>query len=168
MTMAPPDTLVVGVGNEYMGDDGAGCMVVNALSELNLHHLEVLDCGTDLFQLASVNRRYQTIVIVDSIAAGEPPGRIHWFAPRHAVSFSMSGSVHQLSILEVLQLLPLMTDLLEGVEFYIIGIEPGILEFQEPLSSEVAAAVTRLVDTLKTEPGVESVLQWCREHRVIS
>jgi len=165
---AQPDMLVVGAGNEYMGDDGAGIAVVAALEQMACPHLNTFQCGTDLFRLATVDRFYSHMLIVDAVRTGDPPGSIHWFAPCHAHRFRKSGSVHQLSLLEILSLLPLMTALLETTEFSLVGIEPGPLRTERRLSPPVAAAVRQVTRDLRTPHGTAAVIRRCRREREAS
>lgn len=159
---AQPDILVVGAGNELMGDDGAGPAVVTVLEPMAHPHLDTFQCGTDLFRLATVNRFYPQVIIVDAVRTGATPGSIHWFAPRHAHRFQVSGSVHQLSLLEIISLLPLMTDLLAHTEFSLVGIEPGPLQTDQGLSPPVAAAVRQVSRDLSTPNGTAAVIRRCR------
>lgn len=155
--------LVVGAGNEYMGDDGAGCQVVSALERMALTHLDTFQCGTDLFRLATIEKYYHHVIIADAARTGDSPGSIHWFAPHHAHRFRMSGSVHQLSILEIISLLPLMTSFLESSIFSVVGIEPGPIHMEPRLSSPVEAAVHRVSRDLSTPHGTAVVIRRCQQ-----
>ena len=155
---------VVGVGNDYMGDDGVGIHVVDELRRAEPAHLDLLDCGTDLLRIASQHRPCQSIIIVDAIRVGERPGSIHWFAPDDVQNASVNQSVHQLSIIENLKLLPLMNAYFSQSLFHIVGIEPGNLHFGQELSAEVQTSADRLVDMLACETGARRVLAKCRRH----
>jgi len=158
-----PQILIVGAGNDYMGDDGAGSAVIQKLTELEVNHIDLFNCGTDLFRLATIEKVYDAILIVDAVTSGKSPGSIHWFTPNHVDNFRLNDSVHQLSVLEVLKLLPIMNPQLEPVSFYMVGIEPGDIAFQQHLTEQVAEAVRHIIKQLKTKNGVQTAIQWCLE-----
>jgi len=157
--------LIVGVGNRYMGDDGAGIRMLELLGESPATYYELMDCGTDLFTLANRNRYPAEIILMDAVRTGEPPGSIHWFSPKHVREYRMSGSVHQLSLLETLQLLPLMNDSLNRTRVSIVGIEPGALSFNPRLSEPVEQAVNHLAKLCGSKEGVEQVIARCQSTR---
>lgn len=154
--------LVAGAGNDLMGDDGAGTYVIQRLEEMAPAHIDLRNCGTDLFRLATVNRHYEKIILVDAIRADEPPGSIHWFTPDHIGNYSVSGSVHQLSVLEILSLLPLMNAHFRGSEFSIVGIEPGDFRYQQGLSAEVQISAEKVLQLLSTQKGCQQVFENCK------
>ncbi|MBD3275855.1 MAG: hydrogenase maturation protease [Candidatus Marinimicrobia bacterium] len=160
--MASQNTmLVAGAGNDLMGDDGAGIYVIDRLEELNPSHIDLRNCGTDLFRLGTASQHYQKVILVDAIRANEPPGSIHWFTPDHIGNYSVSGSVHQLSVMEILSLLPLMNANFRGSEFYIVGIEPGDFTYQQGLSGEVQQSAEKVFQLLSTPGGCQQVLKNC-------
>jgi len=158
--------LVAGAGNDLMGDDGAGIYVINRLEALDPSHIDLRNCGTDLFRLATARRHYEKIILVDAIRVNEPPGSIHWFTPDHIGNYSVSGSVHQLSVMEILSLLPLMNAYFSGSEFYLVGIEPGDFTYQQGLSAEVQHSADQVFELLSTQSGCEQVLANCESVRV--
>ncbi len=159
--------LVVGAGNDLMGDDGAGIYVVNQLEALNPPHLDLRNCSTDLFRLATVCQHYEKIILVDAIRTYEPPGSIHWFMPEHAGNYSMNGSAHQLSVMDVLSLLPLMNAHFRDSDFFVAGIEPGNVSHQQGLSAEVQTAADEVVHLLATPKGCRKIFDACASHDTI-
>jgi len=156
-----PQILVVGAGNEYMSDDGVGVHVVEALQQQPLTHISSRNCGTDLLKIATENRSFQSVIIVDAIRSGDKPGSIHWFAPVDVGSYSASQSVHQLSLIENLLLIPLMNANFRQTNFYLVGIEPGDLHQGTGLSPAVQESADQIIELLQTENGVKSVMQRC-------
>ncbi len=154
--------LVVGIGNEYMGDDGVGVYVIEALQQQSLTYIACRNCGTDLLRIASENRPYQSVIIVDAVRVGDKPGSIHWFAPVDVSSHSASQSVHQLSLIDNVLLLPLMNFHFKQTQFYFVGIEPGNLHQRLGLSPPVQKSADSLADLLGTESGVEQVIENCK------
>ena len=70
-------TLVLGLGNEYAGDDGAGILAVRALREELAGQADVVESAASGLTLLDVFDGYDRAVVVDSIRTGRnPPGTI--------------------------------------------------------------------------------------------
>lgn len=139
-------TLVLGVGNPLIGDDGFGPAVARwLLSETALPEgILVLDVGTStqniLFNILLSQTRPERIIIVDAFDAGRPPGEV-FEVEIEQVPVNKSGdfSVH---------LFPSMNMLKElrdecGMEVVIISAQAEWIpeQVQEGLSPRLAAAV---------------------------
>lgn len=70
-------TLVLGLGNEYAGDDGAGILAVRALRDDLAGKADVVESAASGLTLLDVFDGYDRAVVVDSIRTGRnPPGTI--------------------------------------------------------------------------------------------
>ena len=141
---------VIGLGNEYLSDDGLGILAVRQVAdrltdygitfqELSIGGLELLD------HLVGFRR----CVIIDAIATGScPPGTIHRFVRNPGSDAVTISSSHQLDLTQVLTLGRLLgADVPEQVTVY--GIEAGdITTFHTGPTPEVAAALPALVDAI--------------------
>ncbi|KOG31572.1 hydrogenase maturation protease [Streptomyces resistomycificus] len=74
-----PRTLVAGIGNIFLGDDGFGVETARRLAERDLPgHIEVVDIGVRGVHLAyQLLDGYDTLVLVDATARGEAPGTLY-------------------------------------------------------------------------------------------
>ncbi|CAM5677247.1 hydrogenase maturation protease [Streptomyces canus] len=74
-----PRTLVAGIGNMFLGDDGFGVETVRRLAERDLPgHIEVVDIGVRGVHLAyQLLDGYDALVLVDATARGEVPGTLY-------------------------------------------------------------------------------------------
>jgi hydrogenase maturation protease len=79
--MTNPEVLLIGVGNEYCGDDGAGLAVVRALKTRKLppavRLLEAEMC--DGASLLSLWRAQSQVILIDAVSSGAPAGTIYRF-----------------------------------------------------------------------------------------
>src|SRR5208283_1609843 len=76
-------TLVLGLGNVIMGDEGVGVHVVRALEKHTLPAgVECLDGGTGGFILLEPLENAGRIVLIDAAADGNPPGTVTRTTPR--------------------------------------------------------------------------------------
>ena len=78
--------LVAGIGNAFLGDDGFGGNVAQALEKRELPSgVKVFDFGTGGLDLAyEVMRGYDALVLVDVSRQGEPPGTLYVMEPDQA------------------------------------------------------------------------------------
>jgi hydrogenase maturation protease len=152
-TAAPGRTLVAGVGNVFLGDDGFGVEAVRALAAGPLpEHVETVDTGVRGVHLAyQLLDGYDTFVLLDATARGGEPGTLYLIevgAPGTA-----EGAVapqeplldgHRMSPDAVLALLDTLcagTGATRPRRTVVVGCEPADVEEGMGLSPQVADAV---------------------------
>ena len=93
-------TLVLGVGNLLLSDEGVGVHVVHRLRQSRLPvHVEVIDGGTAGFELTGHLRGRRKVVIVDAVEADARPGTIFRFKPGEAgLRWRQPLSAHQVGL----------------------------------------------------------------------
>lgn len=147
------DTLILGVGNPLMGDDGAGVLAVQRLlARPDLPpDVTVIDGGTAGLGLIPLIESYRRVVLVDAVLMGEPPGTVRRFAWREArvAGRAQSLSLHQSDLADALALAEALGSLPPEVVIY--GVQPQHTDWEQPLSEAVARALPGLVDALLTE-----------------
>lgn len=145
---SPRHTVVVGLGNEIVGDDGVGIWVARELSQILQERtdVEVVPLPWAGFALLDVLVGRRCAAIVDCLCTGlHPPGTII-----HLNEKAVSGSVrlnsfHDIGIFTVLELGRKMGWKMPEV-IAIWGIEGAELDrFQERLSPSVAKATNQVV-----------------------
>ena len=125
---------VIGIGNEWRGDDGAGLEVARRLGGLQLSGepialLDVLDGAED-------------VVVVDAVSSGAAPGTLHVFEAGSTplpVDLFGSSSTHALGVAEAIEIARSLGRLPERVRVY--GIEGASFDYGRGLSPEVEKAV---------------------------
>jgi hydrogenase maturation protease len=141
-------SLVVGVGNVLLRDEGIGCHVAHALEKIRLADVEVVDGGTspDVLQLAEDADK---LVIVDAVKGGGTPGQIYRFRPEDVILEQKQVlSLHDMSLIDSLGLSPLWHNIGETV---IIGVEPKELSWGLELSPEVQGRMPQIIDAVLDE-----------------
>ena len=146
-----------------MGDDGAGVRLIEKLDSVMQDRFDLIDCGTDLLRLATVDYPYETIFIVDALVSGETPGSIHWYRPDHIKSFRQSDSVHQLAALEAVFLLPMMNEFISESNLFLVGIEPACLSLIPELSEPVRTALSWLTTEFTQVSSVGLLRERCEQ-----
>jgi hydrogenase maturation protease len=150
-------TLVDGVGNIFLGDDGFGVETVRVLTTHQLPaHVEVVDIGVRGVHLAyQLLDGYDTLVLVDATARGGDPGtlyRIEVDSPGDIVPQGPVLDGHHMSPDAVLALLETLCSGTGGTppgRTVVVGCEPASLEEGIGLSAPVAAAVPEAVRVIQ-------------------
>jgi hydrogenase maturation protease len=146
-------TLILGLGNPILGDDGAGWKVVQSLPNLQspISIIEV-DC-LSLGGLSLMERMigYDRVILVDTLITGQHPcGHISRFTladlPDYAAAHTTAA--HDTSLQTALRLGKQMgAELPELENIWIIGIEAQhVYDFSEELSPPIAAAIPQAVE----------------------
>jgi hydrogenase maturation protease len=144
--------MVIGVGNAWRGDDGAGLAVARRVRELAPAGVEVREVEGDASALVEVWAAADRVVVVDAAASGAPPGTVSRF---DAVSGplparSVRSSTHAFGVSDAIELCRALGRLPERLEVY--AIEGASFVAGDRLSSAVEQAVAELVDELRRAP----------------
>lgn len=164
----PATTLIAGVGNIFLGDDGFGVEVVRRLGEHPLRDgVEVVDIGVRGVHLAyQMLDGYHTVLLVDASARGGEPGTVYLLdasAPAGARPRDTALDGHHMTPDTVLALLDTLSAGTNGrrpERVLVVGCEPADIAEGIGLSAPVDAAVDeavglilRLVGTAEPEPA---------------
>lgn len=100
-----PKTLVLGLGNVLMGDEGIGVYVVRALETHTLPAgVECLDGGTGGFTLLEPLENADRIIIVDAASDGNPVGAITRTTPRFSRDYPPTLTAHDVGMKDLLDM----------------------------------------------------------------
>lgn len=153
MTTTERGTVIIGMGNSLLSDDGVGIAVVRAVAERLKHsmNLSVTELHTGGIRLMEAMAGCKRAVVVDAMLTGAPPGTVRCFDPADFVTTKNTYSSHDTDFATAYAL-GLMAGVLlpEQVSFW--GIEARECDlFGERLTGEVAAAVPGAVDRIIAE-----------------
>jgi hydrogenase maturation protease len=143
----PGATVVIGLGNPLMGDDGLGLAALARLREAPglPAGIELVDGGTWGMNLLPIIEGADRVMLLDAIRTGAAPGTVHELARAEIPAALVHKlSPHQIDMREVLALGVLRGTL--PAELVAIGIEPAIVEMQLELSPVAEAALPALLD----------------------
>lgn len=151
---APSGTVVIGVGNPLMGDDGLGLAALAILqNEWTVDPpVAFLDGGTWGMNLLPEIEDAERLLLLDAIKGGQAPGTVVELVgdaiPR---LFATKLSPHQIDLREVLALAEWRGTLPDHV--IALGVQPERVELATALSAPVVQAlpalVTRIVEVLE-------------------
>lgn len=132
--MSKPATVVIGLGNPLMGDDGLGIAAAQRLSEWELpEDVQVVDGGTWGLNLLPVIEDAERVILVDAVDVGEAPGTLVRL-PRERLPKYLATKIspHEVDLRDVLALAELRRTLPEDTTA--IGLQPQTVALGDRLS----------------------------------
>lgn len=117
-------TLILGLGNVLMGDEGIGVHVVRALEKRPLPPgVECLDGGTGGFVLLEPLQSAGRTILIDAAADGNPPGTVTRTTPRFASDYPPTLTAHDIGVKDLLDAFYMQGGNREVI-LYAIAIDP--------------------------------------------
>src|SRR5690348_2390982 len=99
-------TVVIGIGNSLLADDGAGVRAIRRLqAESPDPAIDFIDGGTLNFSLLPYLEDADSLIVIDAAELGTLPGMVRVFegeAMDHAVAGSRRRSVHEAGLADLL------------------------------------------------------------------
>ena len=137
-------TLVLGLGNTLLGDEGAGVYAVRALQEryADRADVEFLDGGTLSFTLAGPIEDADSLIVIDATQLMAPPGTVRVFESEDMDRFlggHRKSSVHEVSLMDLMAIARLVEAL--PARRALIGIQPEYLDWSDAPTPTVARAI---------------------------
>ena len=131
-------TLVLGLGNVIMGDEGVGVHVVRALEKHTLPPgVECLDGGTGGFILLEPLENAGRIILIDAAADGNPPGTVTRTTPRFSKDYPPTLTAHDIGVKDLLDAFYIQGGS-RDVILYAIAIDP-----KQPISMELSPLISQ-------------------------
>ena len=144
-------TLVLGLGNIIMGDEGVGVHVVRALEK---HHLpanvDTLDGGTGGFILLEPLQNAGHIILIDATDDGNPPGTVTRTVPRFSADYPPTLTAHDIGVKDLLDAFYMQNGEREVV-LYAITIDPRqsiSMDLSPELENAADEAARRILEEL--------------------
>lgn len=138
------NTLVLGLGNLLLGDDGAGVHAIQKLQQdfPAFNGATFLDGGTLSFTLVGYIEESDNLIILDAAQLNSPPGTISVFEGENMDRFvtgNRNKSVHEVTITDVLAFAHLNGHLPQRRA--LVGIQPQRIDWSDSLSEPVVQAI---------------------------
>jgi hydrogenase maturation protease len=146
MTEKSSSILVIGVGNDFRGDDGVGIELVRELLDSIPPHVTVIEASGEGAALMEAWKGYERVFVIDATRTGSAPGTIHRFeAHRQPLpSQFFHYSTHAFSVAEAVEMARALDQL--PPELIVYGIEGKNYAAGEGLSPEVEKAASLVLD----------------------
>ncbi len=143
--------LVIGLGNDFRRDDGAGRLAARRVRELAGEAVRVIEESGEGAALMDAWRGVELVVLIDAVHSGAKPGTVHRLdAQTQSIPANFFHySTHAFSVAEAVELARALDQLPPRLIVY--GIEGMNFTSGEGLSPEVAAAAEQVAQTIITE-----------------
>ena len=143
-------TLVLGVGNLLLKDEGVGIHVIRALEkEVLPPGVDLMDGGTGGLYLLNWLKDYEHIIMIDATLDDNPPGTIRVIQPRYASDFPPLMSAHEIGLRDMIDAMYL-TGKMPDIVLIVISVV-NINEIGMELSPEVEAVIPEVIQLVKNQ-----------------
>lgn len=153
-------TLVIGLGNPILTDDGVGVKVAYELERTLGDELRecvcITECSVGGLRLMEAMVGYDRVILIDALLSqnGNKPGRISRMTLGELTMISAtqhSASAHDTTLVTALDTgRELGLNLPDEIIIFAIEVE-NVIDFSEGLTQEVAAAVPKVTDAVLAE-----------------
>lgn len=143
-----PKTLILGVGNLLLKDEGVGIHVIRELENETLpEHVDLLDGGTGGIHLINWLQDYDRIIMIDATLDSHPPGTIRTLRPRYSKDFPVLMSAHEIGLKDMIEAM-IITEKLPDVELIVVSAK-DVQDMGLELTPDVKAAVPNVIKKVK-------------------
>ena len=142
------NTLILGMGNLLLCDEGVGVHVARALSQRELpSNVAVVEAGTAFLEVLPDIERADRILLVDAMEAGGAPGSVYRVPFDQCRHPEMLASLHGFDLSRVLY----MAGSDRTPEVMVFGVEPARIAWGTELSPAVARVVPAVEKAILSE-----------------
>jgi hydrogenase maturation protease len=138
-------TLVLGIGNTLLADEGVGVHVIDSLRQGQLAtrgDIDLVDGGTLSFTLAGPIQDADALIVIDAAQLKSEPGTVQVFqgeAMDHFLLANRNSSVHEVGLTDLRAIAILAGHWPERRA--LVAIQPRLLDWGEYPTEAVAAAI---------------------------
>lgn len=150
-----PNTLILGIGNTLLSDEGAGIHALNLLQSYypDSTNLTYIDGGTLSFTLAAYIEDCDNLIVLDAAELKAPAGTVRTMSGERMDAFlgAARRSPHEVGLLDLFDIARLTESLPDNRA--LIGIQPKSIEWgmspTPPVEKALATAVEQAQSLLK-------------------
>jgi hydrogenase maturation protease len=151
MANLPSAFLIIGIGNEYRGDDAAGLVAARRLKDQLHDDVTILEQSGDGAALMEMWKESQRVIVIDAVFSGATPGTIYRLDANTetipAKFFNYSS--HAFGVAEAIAMATALNQL--PPELVVYGIEGKNFAAGVELSAEVDRTIDEVVERIKKE-----------------
>ena len=141
-------TVILGLGNELLGDEGVGVHAARRLQQVELpENTTVVEVGTAILDALPVLEQADRVIVLDAMKGGGPPGRVYKIGLEDCSGSSCIASMHGFDIHRVMAL----TERSTNPAVMVFGMEPKDLNWSMNLSATAAESLPHLVTAVQQE-----------------
>jgi hydrogenase maturation protease len=141
-------TLILGVGNYLLRDEGAGVHAVQALENEPLPPgVDLLDGGTGGLHLLGRLQEYDRLILIDAALDSHPPGTLRHIRLQYASDFPPLMSAHEIGLHDMMEVMMLCGPTPE-IELLTVSVA-DVRELGVELTPPVKAALPEIIRLVK-------------------
>jgi hydrogenase maturation protease len=146
-------TIVLGLGNPLMSDEGIGIFFINKLSEYSGKYpsVDFIDAGTGGLNILHLLEGRNKAVFIDCANMGVQPGTIKRFSPDQVKSVKQLAhqSLHEQDLIKIIEMAKQLDQCPK--EIVIFGIQPKNVSFGQSLSEELEKNIDNYISVICKE-----------------
>ncbi|MBN1398208.1 MAG: hydrogenase maturation protease [Bacteroidetes bacterium] len=150
----PVKFLLVGIGNEYRSDDGAGIIAARTIREKEIPAISVKEEFGEGTSLMDAWQGFRNVIMIDAVSSGAEPGTIFRIdAKKENIPAGLfHNSTHKFGIAEAVRLAQVMN--LMPNSFMIYGIEGKDFSAGTKLTANVRKAVKKVAKQIVADTQI--------------
>lgn len=150
MTTGTVRRAIIGVGNEYRGDDAAGILAARRLHALRSSGIDVFEHSGEGTSLLSLMQEYNEVILIDAICSGALAGTVHYIdgTSQQLPRQFRHASSHAVGVAEAIELGRTFGTL--PAVLLVIGVEGSDYETGKSCSPAVAAGIEELASRIQS------------------
>jgi hydrogenase maturation protease len=154
MSAEQSNTLVLGIGNTLLTDEGIGVYVLDGVENHKspvFDDVTIMDGGTLSFTLAGAIETCEKLIVIDAAELKSAPGTVQVFEDSEMDNYIVSGnkkSVHEVSLADVMSI-TLLSGKLPGKRA-LVGIQPEYIDWGDQPTEAVSAAIPVAVSEIES------------------
>ena len=137
-------TLVVGLGNVLLKDDGVGVHAVRELRKVLPRRIVAVEVGTAVLDALHLFEWADRIIGIDAMQAGGAPGTIYSFGVDDVEDQGVKASLHEMGLIAGLRFLKGRRPAIS-----MLAVEPETMETGLELSAPVQEALPKVVQAVR-------------------
>jgi hydrogenase 3 maturation protease len=134
--------IIIGIGNELRGDDGAGIILVQKIQTAGYKNAIIVGGNPENYLQKIIAMPGESRLWIDAINWGSPAGQIKIFSPEEIKHFAIS--THNFSLAIITKFLNESRPLPD----FFLGIQPANLELGKSMSAPVNNTVNQLAELM--------------------
>ncbi len=141
-------TLVLGLGNELLADEGVGVHAARLLQEERLPETtRVLEVGTSILDALEDLERAERVIVLDAMKGNGSPGDVYKIALADCSGSMTIASMHGFDIFRVMALMGRSAP----PRVLVFGVEPEQVNWSMTLTSSVTRSLPCLLEAVRKE-----------------
>ena len=147
----PGQILIIGLGNDYRGDDAVGRVLARRLQAIAGDNVRVLEESGEGVALMESWKGGDFVILIDAVHSSGAPGTVHRFdtATQRVPGSFFHYSTHAFSVAEAVELARALNQL--PLRLIVYGIEGKNFDSRVGLSPEVQVAAEEVFRLVKEE-----------------